>query len=477
MPNLIARLRQRLRLLYVATDFVSANVAIFLFNMARSADVIWLNSVWEFYKSPTVVWGQIFMPLALMGIFWLSGYYNNVDTRSRLQELLTTFCSVFVGALLIFFLAMVNDLPHDRTLAINQFLRLVAILFAVVYLGRFMITRTEVRGVHRRHKFSDAYMIGADEQAVRFALGFNALPKGTGMRITTLIRLNHNAPLPANADKFEIIDYSDIKQLSANRALSNLILSPALNHNRNELIRVLRRLLPLNVNIFMKPDIDHLPATANRTYDIMGEPLICLSSPHISPSAANLKRLSDIILSVFALVLLSPLLLAMAIAIKLDDGGPVFFSQERMGLHNVPFRIFKLRSMQVNAEQLGKPLLSSDTDTRITRVGRFIRKYRIDEIPQFANVILGQMSIVGPRPERRHFAEILVQRVPYYHLIYQVRPGITSWGMVRYGYASTIDQMVERLRYDLIYIENISITTDVKIMIHTLNTVLSGSGK
>lgn len=158
------------------------------------------------------------------------------------------------------------------------------------------------------------------------------------------------------------------------------------------------------------------------------------------------------------------------------DGGPVFYMQERLGQYGTPFYIYKFRSMKMNAESNG-PQLTQEDDNRITSIGKIIRKYRIDELPQFINVIKGEMSIVGPRAERRYFADRITQLAPHYRHVFKVQPGITSLGMVKYGYASTVDEMVKRLKYDIIYIENMSIMLDFKIMVYTVLTVIYGRGK
>lgn len=195
----------------------------------------------------------------------------------------------------------------------------------------------------------------------------------------------------------------------------------------------------------------------------------------MSESTRNLKRAGDIVVSALALIVLSPLFLALAIAIKRDSKGPVFYSQERVGLRKKPFRIHKFRTMKTDAEANG-PTLSSANDRRITKVGRVLRKYRIDELPQFWNVLKGDMSIIGPRPERDFYIRQIMKQAPYYTLIHQVRPGITSLGMVKHGYASNVDEMIERLQYDLVYLENISLTVDLKIILYTISTVLNGRG-
>jgi lipopolysaccharide/colanic/teichoic acid biosynthesis glycosyltransferase len=196
----------------------------------------------------------------------------------------------------------------------------------------------------------------------------------------------------------------------------------------------------------------------------------------MSDSGKNIKRAIDVIVSMVALVALTPLYIIVAAIIKSTSPGPIFYLQERVGLHNKPFNIIKFRSMVQDAEVAGKPQLSSDDDPRITPFGRFMRKYRIDELPQFWNVLKGEMSIVGPRPERKYYVDQILQRVPSYALLYQVRPGITWIGMVKFGYAKHVDEMVERVGYDLMYLDNMSLLNDLRILIYTIKIVFTGRG-
>jgi len=209
---------------------------------------------------------------------------------------------------------------------------------------------------------------------------------------------------------------------------------------------------------------------------IFGAPLIEVN-PLIMPAwQFSVKRAMDIAVSGLALILLTPVYLLLAIGVKLSSPGPVFFTQERIGKHGRPFWIVKFRSMYCGAEQNG-PQLSSSSDARITTFGRWMRKTRMDELPQFWNVLKGDMSLVGPRPERQHFIDAIMKVAPHYRHLHKVRPGITSWGQVKFGYAENVDQMVRRLKYDVLYIENMSIAMDLKILAYTILIVLKGDGK
>ena len=190
-----------------------------------------------------------------------------------------------------------------------------------------------------------------------------------------------------------------------------------------------------------------------------------------------IKRAFDIIISAVGLVILSPLLLIIALLVRLDSKGAILYSQERIGLYGVPFRIYKFRTMVENAEASGVPQVTHDNDPRITRVGHWLRKYRLDELPQLWNILRGDMSIVGPRPERPYFVEQIMKEAPYYCLLYKVRPGLTSWGPIRVGYTDTMEKMIERLNCDVVYVENMSLLLDMKILFFTVGVIVKGKGK
>lgn len=446
-----------------------------LFNIIRYYHFAFFpwGSINDFLTSTPVILGIIIIPSLLLGLYYISGYYVVVSPRSRIDVLLNTLMTTFVASLLIYFLLIVNDSIKERGTVYELIGILWAILFVCTFAARLAVTTIFRRSSNPNWDASNTLIIGTLPSAEKIADRLSRQNNSREFNVVGFATFGNSETTAKLLDK-PVFNVADIEHLVEEMNVRRIIVLPHPN-GVNATMELLNRLFVTGCSIFISPVLFRLISGKTSFGNVAGEPLIDISRPDILPMTAACKRAADIIGSILALILLSPVMLITAIAVKYDSEGPVFFRQERVGLHKRKFKIIKFRTMRPDAESDG-PALSSANDARITRVGRFLRKYRIDEFPQFVNVLLGDMSIVGPRPEREYYVNQIVKRVPYYSLIHCVRPGITSWGMVKYGYATDIDQMVERLSYDLIYIENISMGVDLKIVAYTVKTVLTGRG-
>ena len=456
-------------------DLLSTNIAWLLFNLFRYRwvdNASFFNSLTSFLTSENVIVGQIIIPLLMLGLYYLSGYYNNVFLKSRLQEFVTTSTTAFIGMVVIFFTALFNDVNAERALTYELMFVLYLMLFVVVYIVRYSITRVATHKIHRREWVFNTLIIGTSNTAEQMEKRLREMKKSMGFNVIGYVETTEGAfHRPLNLPVYSLNEIADVCE---RENIKNIIVIQH-RHGIKATMSLVSNLLSLNLPIYISPDLYQLLTSKVRVSNIVGEPLVDISKTEMSQCMLNMKRVSDIVISSFTLLIISPLLLAVAIAVKCSSKGPIFYKQSRIGYHKRPFNIYKFRSMYIDAEISG-PALSTLNDPRITSVGRFLRKYRLDELPNFWNVLRGDMSLVGPRPEREYYIKQIMAKAPYYTLIHQVRPGITSWGMVKYGYASDVDGMVERLRYDLLYIENVSLLVDLKILFYTVQTVFTGKG-
>lgn len=476
---------RRQRLLCIGVDWATTFLAFLCFNIFRYYYMhLWprFPEVQDYLLAPKMIWEQALVPIALLGVYWLSGYYNRPFDRSRLQEMLLTLYSQLFNAVVIYLAALTNDQLYMRRENWMLILILFLLLFTFVYIGRLSVTDNMIKMVRGRNIKPRTVLIGVSPEAMKIALKLNDPSNNPNGHLVGIMPFSNEKETEAGMawmpDVSRVQGIEELKNMCRNGEVDQVVIVPTEGKSyTKKILHLLYNLYPYDIAIKINPDIISIITPTIRLADILGEPFIDLSSPQVSEFFKNMKRTIDVLVSGLGLLLLSPIFGAMAIAVKRSGPGPVFYSQERVGTHRRPFRIYKFRSMVSDAEKEGVPRLSSDDDPRITRVGKWMRKYRIDEIPQLWNVLKGDMSLVGPRPEREYFIEQIVRKAPWYTLVLQVRPGITSWGMVKYGYASDIDEMIERNRYDLIYLSNMSTAVDFKILIHTIKTVISGAGK
>lgn len=457
---------------YILSDFVSASVAWLLFNILRYEILFIINegtdSLLDYLQYPGVLTGQIVIPFFWLVLYYFSGYYNKPFGKSCLTELFSTFITVLIGTIFVFFALLLDDIPRSINIYYRLFFGMFGLQFFITYIPRLLITQSGVRKIKNREWAMNVLIVGAGEKAVRIAHDLYRL----GYDICGFV--SEDERIPVKADRNQVLGtVEDIPVLMEKENVDEIVLAVESKNNKM-LLGILYSLYRYKRPIKVLADrFNMLSKIQLRT--IRGIPLVDVTDNNFSPAGQNIKFFLDKVCSAVALLLLSPLFVYIAWRVKRDSPGPVFFRQERIGYLGQPFWMYKFRTMYVNAEENG-PSLSSEDDPRVTPFGRVMRKYRLDELPQFWNVLKGDMSLVGPRPERKYFIDEIVKTAPYYYLLHNVRPGITSLGMVKYGYAASVDKMVERMEYDILYYENMSLTLDLTILIYTVKTVVTGKG-
>ena len=353
----------------------------------------------------------------------------------------------------------------------NLVFTLWTIAFGWVYLGRWFITSHTAKSVHKGNLSFNTIVLGCSKDAQSLITSINNLKYSIGYNIVGFVKLEGENSIASDLPTY---DFSQLDSVIKEQEIKKIIVSPEGN-DRAKTFNLINSLYKYDLPIMLEAKEYEILTSRINLSDIYGAPFVDVSVLSLSDAEENIKRFLDIILAFIAIIVLSPLMAYVALRIKLTSKGSVIYKQKRVGFKRKEFTMYKFRSMVENAES-ETPMLSSPNDTRITKFGKWLRKYRIDELPQFWNVIKGDMSLVGPRPERKYFVDKIIERAPYYSLLHRVRPGITSWGMVNYGYARNIDEMIARLKYDIIYLENMSLLIDFKILFYTVKIVFTGRG-
>ena len=461
----------KLWIAYLISDWISATIAWSLFNLFRKKII---------ETQPFEIDLNFKLSILIIPVFWLLlyfafGNYKNVYRRHRIKEISQTLLVSILGIILIFFTFLLDDQISSYRDYYILILGLFAIHTTISFVPRFIITSSTVKKIHQRKIGFPTLIIGSNQKALETFQELKNMKKSDGYQLIGYISINGAIDKMNETELKKLGDYNQLENIINKNKIEEVIIATEPKEH-DKINKIINDLADLNVKIKVIADMYNILTGSVKMNSIFGALLIEIN-PEIMPAwQKSLKRFMDVSISTIAIAILSPIYLILSLLVKFSSKGPIIYKQERIGLNGDPFFIYKFRSMFKNSENNG-PQLSSQHDKRITPIGKIMRKSRLDEIPQFFNVIKGEMSLVGPRPERQHYINLILEQAPHYKHIKKVKPGITSWGQVKYGYAENVDEMISRLKFDLLYVENMSLLLDFKILFYTIIIMLKGSGK
>lgn len=459
-------------------DWVNAGVAWFLFYWFRKNYIenSSAESVFSYFDDLNLLFGLALIPFFWLTLYFLTGTYTDIYRKSRLKSLNRTFIQTLAGSVFLFFAFLLDDIVGSYKNYYYTFSFLFSAHFLLTALGRFILLTSGKVKMHKGQITFPAIIIGSNAKAIEFYKNHSNNKSGLAYNFEGFVNVSNEKTENGLSSYLPILGtVNNLESIIQQYKIEDVII--AIDSSEHESInQIINELSGRKVVIKIIPGIFDILLGKVKMSEVTGAPLIEIYPDAMPKYQIVVKRLVDVVVSVISLFLLSPLLVFIAIKVKLSSPGNIFYLQERIGHRGKPFQIIKFRSMIENAEQNG-PALSSENDARITPWGKIMRKWRLDELPQFINVLKGDMSLIGPRPERQYFIDKMMKEAPHCKQLLRVKPGITSLGMVKYGYAENVEEMIERLKYDIIYIESQSLLIDFKIFIYTIITLLKGRGK
>ncbi len=410
-------------------------------------------------------------------LFLFFGLYQSWYTQSRFDETISVFKAITFGTLLILLLTAEpeQDLSQPPTIGRLMIISYFALMVFCVAGGRLILHTVQRKLLQAGVGQRNTLIIGWNGKSKRLADKIKQFP-ALGYRVVGFVALKPEEIGKTHNGLSVLGSLDDLDRLVGTQKVEEVILSLG-QLPQKRVMHVIGLCDEQPVHIKIEPELYHVVMGQARTQQIYGFPLIEIN-PQIMPAwERRVKRMLDIVFAVLFLLLLLPVMLITALLIKLDSRGPVLFNQQRVGRNGKLFTIYKFRTMIKDAEKYTGPVWAEKSDPRITRMGRFMRRVRLDEFPQCINVLKGDMSLVGPRPERPYFVEKLKEEYPYYTRRLKVKPGITGWAQVKGEYDTSIENVREKLQYDLYYIENISLRMDIRIMLYTVFVMLRFKGQ
>ena len=449
----------------LTTDFLSG---LFAFSRTVSktleAQFFTSNEIWAIFLVTQFVW---------TGFFYANGRYRADPTISRFREIQSL---LRITLTLVVVVILFNEMfPGILVVESARILTYWFYLVACLCIGRMVIRVIQKALMARGYGKKNTIIIGIDSKAHDIAEHLAA--ESTGHNLIGFVKPGGNdASKPNGPTDLPVLgSLNEIRPIIEDHHVNEVVIALE-KPDHSKLLDILTRSNGAPVSLRIIPDMYEVISGLAKTEELYGLPLVNINPEILTIQQRFVKRLTDLAVSLFVIVPLFPVWLIVSLAIKIESRGPVLYRQERVGQNGNVFMINKFRSMVQEAETMTGPIWAKQEDPRITNVGQFLRRFRLDEVPQFINVLIGDMSVVGPRPERPYFVQKLMEEFPYYYRRHRIRTGITGWAQIKHSYDSSLADVRQKLKYDFFYIENTSFSLDLLIMLRTVLVMISGKG-